>query len=171
MENTKDWLDDLKLRFGYGMTGNSEVPRITNFAYEYRTFPKKTNYDINGMNSSTVVGYRLDKYGNEDTKWEATQMYNVGLDGAGLEWYYKKTTDMLISAQYSALAGEPSKPYINFGDMKNTGVDFNFNYRDSKGDWSWDFSLNLSHYRMRLLRSLRLMTLQCGEVVLVSPVT
>lgn len=88
-----------------------------------------------------------------------------------MEWYYKKTTDMLISAQYSALAGEPSKPYINFGDMKNTGVDFNFNYRDSKGDWSWDFSLNLSHYKNEVLRSLRLMTLQCGEVVLVSPVT
>ena len=37
MEKTKDWLDDLKLRFGFGVTGNSEVPRITNFAYEYRT--------------------------------------------------------------------------------------------------------------------------------------
>ena len=126
MENTKDWLDDLKLRFGYGMTGNSEVPRITNFAYEYRTFPKKTNYDINGMNSSTVVGYRLDKYGNEDTKWEATQMYNVGLDGTFLNG--------------------------KIGDMKNTGVDFNFNYRDSKGDWSWDFSLNLSHYKNEVVK-------------------
>lgn len=42
MEKTKDWLDDLKLRFGFGVTGNSEVPRITNFAYEYRTLPKKT---------------------------------------------------------------------------------------------------------------------------------
>jgi TonB-linked SusC/RagA family outer membrane protein len=41
MEKTKDWLDDLKLRFGFGVTGNSEVPRITNFAYEYRTLPKK----------------------------------------------------------------------------------------------------------------------------------
>ena len=39
MEKTKDWLDDLKLRFGFGVTGNSEVPRITNFAYEYRTLP------------------------------------------------------------------------------------------------------------------------------------
>lgn len=160
MENTKGWLDDLKLRFGYGMTGNSEVPRITNFAYEYRTLPKLTNYDINGMNKSTEVGYRLDKFGNANTKWEATQMYNVGLDGtflngkfnASLEWYWKKTTDMLISAQYSDLAGEAGKPYINFGDMKNTGVDFNFNYRDSKGDWSWDISLNLSHYKNEVVK-------------------
>ena len=41
MEKTKDWLDDLKLRFGFGVTGNSEVPRITNFAYEYHYCPKK----------------------------------------------------------------------------------------------------------------------------------
>ena len=53
MEKTKDWLDDLKLRFGFGVTGNSEVPRITNFAYEYRTLPKKTNYDFTGSNTST----------------------------------------------------------------------------------------------------------------------
>lgn len=160
MDKTREWLDDLKLRFGYGQTGNSEVPRITNFAYEYATDPKKTDYDLAGMNTGTSVGYRLDKYGNEDTKWEATEMYNVGVDGtflsgkfgASFEWYYKKTTDMLIAAQYSALAGESKKPYINFGDMKNTGWDINFNYRDQKGDWSWDISLNLSHYKNEVIR-------------------
>ena len=80
MEKTKDWLDDLKLRFGFGVTGNSEVPRITNFAYEYRTLPKKTNYDFTGSNTSTSLGYRLDKFGNEDTKWETTQMFNVWME-------------------------------------------------------------------------------------------
>lgn len=160
MERTRDWMDDLKLRIGYGRTGNSEVPRNTNFAYEYMTNPKRTDYDISGMNSFAEVGYRLDKYGNEDTKWEATEMFNVGVDatflkgkfGASLEWYYKKTTDMLIAAQYSALAGEVAKPYINFGDMKNTGWDLNFNYRDKKGDWSWDIALNLSHYKNEVLK-------------------
>lgn len=161
MENTRDWLDDLKLRVGYGQTGNSEVPRITNYAMEYATYPKRSDYDFNGMNTSTVTGFILDKYGNEDTKWEATEMWNVGLDGTflngkfsfGLEWYWKKTSDMLIAAQYSALANpEIGKPYINFGDIKNTGVDLNLNYRDSKGDWSWDFNLNLSHYKNEVLR-------------------
>lgn len=160
MENTRDWLDDLKLRVGYGQTGNSEVPRITNFAYEYVTNPKRTDYDIAGANTSTQVGFRLDKYGNEDTKWEATEMFNVGLDATflngkfsvGAEWYHKKTTDMLISAAYSSFAGEAGKPYVNFGDMKNTGFDFNFNYRDQKGDWSWDINLNLSHYKNEVLR-------------------
>ena len=156
MENTRDWLDDLKLRVGYGQTGNSEVPRLPNFAMEFATYPKQTDYDFAGANNATTTGFMLDKYGNEDTKWEATEMWNVGLDGTflngkfsfGLEWYWKKTSDMLIAAQYSALAGaDIDKPYINFGDIKNTGVDFNFNYRDSKGDWSWDFNFNLSHYK------------------------
>ncbi len=160
MENTKDWLDDLKLRVGYGQTGNSEMPRTSNFAYEYDTAPTKTDYDMTGANNATYTGYRLGKYGNEDTKWEATEMYNVGVDatflngkfGANFEWYHKKTTDMLIAAQYSALAGEAGKPYINFGDMKNSGWDFNFNYRDNKGDWSWDVSLNLSHYKNEVVK-------------------
>ena len=82
-------------------------------------------------------------------------MFSVGLDatflngkfGANFEWYAKKTTDMLLTAPYSALAGEAGRPYINFGDMKNSGVDLNLNYRDSKGDWNWDVSVNLSHYK------------------------
>lgn len=161
MESTRDWLDDLKLRVGYGQTGNSEVPRITNYAMELATYPKRSDYDLNGQNNSTTTGFILDKYGNEDTKWESTEMWNVGVDATllngkfsiGAEWYWKKTTDMLIEAQYSAFANpEIKKPYINFGDIKNTGVDLNLNYRDSKGDWSWDVSLNLSHYKNEVLR-------------------
>lgn len=160
MESTRDWLDDLKLRAGYGQTGNAEVPRATNFAYEYATDPKRTDYDITGANNSTLVGYRLNKFGNMNTKWEATEMYNVGLDAtflngkfsASVEWYHKKTTDMLVEAAYSNFAGEAGRPYINFGDLKNKGWDLNFNYRDNKGDWSWDIGLNLSHYKNEVLR-------------------
>lgn len=160
MENTRSWLDDLKLRVGYGQTGNSEMRRKTNYAYEYSTDPTRTNYDLTGANNSSNTGFRLTRYGNEDTKWEATEMFNVGVDatflngkfGVGLEWYSKTTTDMLIEAPYSGLAGEADRPYINFGDMKNKGVDVNLNYRDSKGDWSWDISLNLSNYKNEVVK-------------------
>lgn len=71
---------------------------------------------------------------------------------------------MLIEAQYSAFANpEIKKPYINFGDIKNTGVDLNLNYRDSKGDWSWDVSLNLSHYKNEVLRISESDDASCGE--------
>lgn len=160
MDSTRDWLDDLKFRVGYGQTGNSEVPRKTNFAYEFATDPKTTGYDLGGTNGSAYTGYKLNRYGNPETKWEALQMTNIGVDATflngkftlGAEWYYKKTTDMLLAASYSGLAGEAEKPYINFGDMKNTGFDLTFNYRDSHGDWAWDVGLNLSHYKNEVVR-------------------
>lgn len=160
MEKTRDWLDDFKFRVGYGITGNSEIPVATNFANLYKTNTSYTNYDITGANNSETTGFRLDNYGNADTKWESTKMWNVGLDatfaggkfGTTLEWYTKKTSNMLIQAAYSAMAGEAGSPYINFGDIKNTGIDFMFNYRDRKGDWAWDLSLNLSHYKNEVLK-------------------
>jgi len=161
METTRDWLDDLKLRVGYGQTGNSEMRRRTNYAYEFSTDPTSTDYDFNGSNSSATVGYRLNRFGNEDTKWEAVESTNIGLDatflngkfGVGVEWYYKKTSDMLLEAAYSDLSNrEIGKPYLNYGDMKNTGIDLNFNYRDSHGDFAWDASLNASMYKNKVLK-------------------
>ena len=160
MEGTKDWLNDFKIRAGYGETGNSEIPRATNFAMLFGTTPANTNYDLGGANTNTNLGYRLATYGNEDTRWEAVQMTNLGIDatfGGGrfmttLEFYNKKTTDMLIQAAYSALANsEIGRPYINYGDMRNRGVDFMFNYRDKSGDLGWDLGLNLSTYKNKVL--------------------
>lgn len=160
MEGTRDWLDDLKLRVGYGLTGNSEIPRATNFTMLFTTAPDLTNYDLGGANTGTTPGYRLATYGNDETRWEATKMTNIGLDATfdggrfntTFEWYNKKTTDMLITAAYSNLAGEPSAPYINYGDMQNNGFDFSFNYRDKKGDFGWDIGLNLSTYKNKVLK-------------------
>ena len=159
MESSKDWLDDLKLRVGYGITGNSEIPVATNFASAFTTSTSYSNYDMTGSNTSETTGYYLSTYGNEDTKWEKNKMVNVGLDGTFLngkfgvnvEWYYKKTSDMLVQAAYTSMAGEAGAPYVNIGSIRNTGVDFQFDYRDSKGDWAWDFSLNLSHYKNEVL--------------------
>jgi len=160
MEGTRNWLDDLKLRVGYGQVGNSEVPRITNYAYEFTTSPSTTNYDISGANTASATGFRLQRFGNPDTKWEAVEDINIGIDATVLsnklnfnvEFYQKKTTDMLMPAAYSSLAGEAAKPYINFGDIKNTGVDATINYRDNSGDWSWDVSLTVGHYKNEVLR-------------------
>lgn len=159
MENTRDWLDDLKLRVGYGLTGNSEIPRATNFASLFTTTPDRTNYDLSGANTGTWLGYRLSTYGNPETRWEATKQLNLGLDitfGQGrfnstLEFYNKETSDMLIGAAYSNLAGEPGTPYINYGSMRNRGFDFAFNYADRKGDLGWDIALNLSRYENEVL--------------------
>lgn len=160
MENTRGWLDDLKIRVGYGHTGNAEIPRATNFAMLFGTAPDRTNYDLGGTNTGSELGYRLTTYGNEETRWEATKMTNVGVDitfggnrfNSTLEFYNKVTSDMLISAAYSALANdEVGRPYINYGDMRNRGFDFSFNYRDKAGNLEWDLGLNLSTYQNEVL--------------------
>lgn len=157
MESTRDWLDDLKIRAGYGQTGNAEVPRSANFAYEYTTETRYTDYDITGTNTSSS-GYRLQRYGNDNTKWESTKTYNVGVDatvlngkfGLGFEYYTRYTTDMLVKAAYSHLAGEADPPYVNYGDLQNKGWELTLNYRDSKGDWGWNAMLNLSQYKNKV---------------------
>ncbi len=160
MEGTRNWLDDLKLRVGYGHTGNAEIPRATNFAMLFSTAPDRTNYDLGGTNTGSETGYRLATYGNEDTRWEAIKMTNVGVDFTfgknrfygTLEFYNKITSDMLIGAAYSNLASnEIGTPYINYGDMRNRGWDFEFNYRDRAGDLTWDVGVNLSTYKNEVL--------------------
>ncbi|MDZ7606999.1 MAG: hypothetical protein U5K79_15730, partial [Cyclobacteriaceae bacterium] len=69
------WLNDLKLRFGYGVTGNQNIPggRVPNL-YGGSTFD--TFYDITGGNTSLVPGYRLTAIGNPDMKWEENVSQN-----------------------------------------------------------------------------------------------
>ncbi|OLQ21125.1 SusC/RagA family TonB-linked outer membrane protein [Tannerella forsythia] len=155
-----EWLDDLKLRVGYGQAGNSTFPRATNFISTYSTNPSRTNYDFTGRQTSSQLGYRMGTFGNPDTKWERVETTNIGLDATFLEgkfstnveWWYKKSTDMLVEAVYSNLAGGADKPYINIGDMKNTGVDFMINYQDRNGDLSWNVNLNVSTYKNEVLK-------------------
>ena len=159
MASTRSWLDDLKLRASYGLVGSSDVPRTTNFAYEY-VMHQNSNYDITGGNGGTSTGFRLDRYGNEDTKWESVENISGGLDmsflngkfSAEVEVYKKTTTNMLIKAAYSALAGEGEAPYVNYGSMQNVGYDATVNYRGSSGDWRWDIGLNLSQYKNKIIK-------------------
>ena len=66
------------------------------------------------------------------------------------DWYTKKTSDMLIDANWSALAGNMTKPNINIGDMQNNGVDLNLSWRDKVGEFDYSVGVNLSHYKNKL---------------------
>jgi len=158
MASTRDWLDDLKFRVGYGQVGNIEGPSATNWASTFAMSASDANYPVNGSNQGATA-FRQSRIGNEDTKWEAIESLNVGVDasllngkfGLGFEWYNRTTTNMLIQAAYSNLAGEATAPYINYGSMNNKGFDATLNYYDNKGDWSWNATLTLSHYKNQVV--------------------
>jgi iron complex outermembrane receptor protein len=101
-----------------------------------------------------LTGYKISQNANPDLKWEQTAMLNVGLDftlfnrrlNGTVEWYDKRTKDMLYS--YSV----PSPPYLytsmmaNVGDMKNQGVEVMLNYNAvHTKDFNWTTTLNLAH--------------------------
>lgn len=156
MEKTRSWMDDLKIRAGYGTTGNSNIDAY-NWAFQYGT-GNTWLYSINGSDTDVSTGYGVTYLGDIEAKWETSKMLNVGFDATVLDqrlsvnfdWYLKKTSDMLIDANWSALAGNASKPKVNIGDMENKGVDLNMNWRDKIGDFDYSIGVNLSHYKNKL---------------------
>ena len=161
MLGTRSWLDDLKLRAGWGKVGNSEGIGTSNWASTYGMSTNNANYDLRGNNGgSGNIAYRQSRIGGTETRWEAVQSTNVGFDasflrgkfGVSFEYYVKKTTDMLVEAAFSYLAGDASIPNINFGDMENKGWDASINYRDSRGDFGWDVTLIGYHYKNKVIK-------------------
>jgi len=159
MLGTRTWLDDLKLRAGWGRVGNAEGPSATNWANEFGMSTNNANYPMNGGNQGSTA-FRQSRIGNLGTRWEAVESINVGFDasflrgkfGLSFEYYKKNTTDMLVPSAFSFIAGDASAPYINFGDMLNKGWDASFNYRDSKGDFGWDVTLTAFQYKNEVTR-------------------
>ncbi|MDR2969567.1 MAG: TonB-dependent receptor [Tannerellaceae bacterium] len=156
MESTRTWLDDLKFRVGYGTTGNSSIGAY-NWAFQYGTGDQYW-YSINGSDAGVYTGYHLTNLGYMNAKWETVKSLNIGFDATAFsnrmtlsaEWFNKVTSDMLVDANWSALAGSPDKPRINIGNMVNRGVEFQIGWRDQIGDFRYNVSANLSTYRNKI---------------------
>ena len=153
-----NWLDDLKIRAGYGTTGNSNIGNY-NYANQYSNSTQFL-YGIAGQNSGANVGFSSSYIGDTEARGETVEMFNVGADltafrnrlTAGVDFYVKKTSDMLVPASWTILAGTASKPNVNMGDMKNTGVDFQIGWRDKIGQFNYNISANASWYKNEVVR-------------------
>ncbi len=147
------WMDDLKLRAGYGTTGNSNIGAY-NYAFQYSNNTRYL-YAITGENSGANTGYGISVLGDQNAKWETVKMLNAGIDltafsnklTASLDFYVKKTSDMLVPANWTTLAGAGTKPNVNIGDLKNTGIDFQIGWRDKIGQVSYNINANASWYK------------------------
>ncbi|WP_447641882.1 MULTISPECIES: SusC/RagA family TonB-linked outer membrane protein [Chitinophagaceae] len=132
--NNVFWVNDLKLRVGYGATGNQGIPWFQ-FLKTYQQAVGTSSYPIGG--SALSSGIWTNSYDNPDIKWEALKSWNIGLDftlfsnkiDGSFDWYNKKTTDMLYPVPLlSQAVGGGASPYVNIGSMSNKGVEFSLNY-------------------------------------------
>ena len=160
-----NWLDNLKLRYSWGQTGNQEISNTARYTlYKavvstglWGSGQSGTSYDIAGSNGGYALnnGYVRTQIGNDDIKWETTTQHNIGVDFGLLhneiygsfDWFHKLTSDILLSMKGIDAMGEGSAQWINAGEMKNTGWELSLGYRHKLANGlSWDINGNISRY-------------------------
>ena len=158
MAGTSNWLNDLKIRAGYGTTGNSNIGSY-NWSFQYGTGDGYL-YSTSASDAVVSTGYGISNLGDLTAKWETIKMTNLGFDATaldsrltiGVDYYIKNTSDMLVPAPWSALAGNATKPNVNIGDMKNTGYDVTVGWSDEIGQFSYGINGNVSHYKNEVIK-------------------
>lgn len=155
-----NWVDDLKIRAGWGMTGNQEIANYNAFT-TFRPSLQWSSYDLNGTNTSVVGGFDSQRFGNPNTRWETTTTINVGVDAqlfdrldVIVDWYTRTTSDMLVQVPLAGGTGVADLPFVNIGDMRNVGWDFALTYGNPvrPGAFNYSITANLSTYRNEVLR-------------------
>ena len=143
-------LSDLKLRLGYGQTGQQEGIGDYNYFASYNVntavdsfYPLIGNGQLNRPNAY-----------NNNLTWETTTTYNAGLDfgfwngrlTGNIDWYYRETTDLLNTVSVAAGSNFRNQVMSNIGSLKNTGIEASINWKAiSNNDWLWDLGFNLTY--------------------------
>lgn len=146
------WLNNWKLRVGWGLVGNQSTGSYA--------------YGATMANVSTAwgTGYYPQRFPNPDLKWESTNSWNVGMDFSFLDnriefivdAYIKKTNNLLMEAALPSYVINNdwqgmSAPWVNSGSIENKGIEFTLNTVNiSKGDWQWRTGATLSINRNKL---------------------
>ena len=146
MSQFKDWLNVAKLRVSYGINGNDGIGSYN----QYGVYATSYYNGVNGLVPSSPA--------NPDLSWEKNKSFNVGIDfgfvnrvTGTLDFYTRKTTDMLLTRTQSSTTGFNSV-LDNIGSMRNTGVELQVDVDILKNkDWSWSAGFNLSHNKTKVL--------------------
>ena len=154
------WLNDLKLRGGWGKLGSISNINSTNPYSLYGQSAANSFYDINGVNNSSTQGFYASQLGNEQTTWEEDIITNVGFDAAilnnrlefSLEWYKKAISGLLFRASASDFLGQVTQPFKNSGNIENTGIDAALTYRGKiTTDLSFDVTGTFTSYNNKVV--------------------
>ena len=155
MNFSKSWLSFFKIRGSWGQNGNCN---ISNFQY-LATVAFNAPYYFNDKDTP-VTGAYPDILPNENVKWETSEQLDFGFDarffksrlGLSFDWYNKMTKDWLVVAP-TLLSYGTGAPYVNGGDIRNTGYEILLNWNDSPSkDFRYGASLTFSHNRNEVVR-------------------
>lgn len=150
-----NWLDDLKLRGGWGQTGNQSG--VGDYAYLQRYNISRQAWFEEGKTDALPLITQANLR-TPDLTWETTSQRNIGIDATlfkdrltiAMDAYYKYTTDMLMYVSLPSGAAAASNIVRNEGEMINRGFELAMNSRNFTGDFSWDTQFNISFNRNEL---------------------
>lgn len=146
--------DQLKLRVGYGVSGNSLGIGAYDAIATYGLNSNSFEYVLSDGTTYTMYGIEAQNNANPNLKWERTSMLNIGLDYALLggringtiEYYYKKTKDLIYGYSVSTNVYPVNWIRANVGDITNKGIEFTINAIPVKTkNFQWSTTINLSH--------------------------
>ncbi len=141
------FVDDLKLRFGWGESGN----QFTGVNFAFLSALQTTIFYVDG-NGGVVRGPAPVNFANADLKWETSTQTDFGIDASFLEGkleltfdYYNKTSkDVLIGLPLPFVSGYFLPADANLGEIKNTGIELAASYRNKIGDFTYSISGNIT---------------------------
>ncbi len=161
MAGTGNWLDMLKLRLGWGISGNDRIGNYNSYS-TFRSDAYFSSYALDGSNTNAMSGFMPSTLGNEDVTWETTQTFNFGLDGtfldsrlsASIDLWQRNTSDMLYRLPLPQVMGNATPPFINIAEMVNKGFDFELGYTNTTMDRNFRYSIKatISHYNNEVTR-------------------
>jgi len=143
------FIEDLKLRGSWGKTGNQEIDENNQYTTYAQSIPY--NYDFGGTSNSTSgIGIAKARAGNNNTRWEAQTMTNLGLDFAlfkgsftgSVDVYDRKTSGLLLSVPHAATDGQTSFGQVNVGSVQNRGLEIQLGYTGQGASKEFHYGLN-----------------------------
>ena len=157
MKGTRSWLDNLRLRVGYGVTGITPGDN-----YLAQNIYKFADYgDVLSMDNKWIKTLEVDQNPNPDLKWEVSKEWNFGLDfgflgeriHGSLDVYVKTTNDLLFWYRVPMPPNLYSQTLVNVGDMRNIGVELMIEAIPVQTkDFEWTTTLTASHNKNKLLK-------------------
>jgi TonB-linked SusC/RagA family outer membrane protein len=147
-----DFISLLKLRVSAGILGNQEVGD-----YSFASLITPGSYYPFG--STPLAGYYLSDHGNENLRWESQKQVDAGLDlglfdnklFVVLDYYYKLTEDVLVSAPLPLSSGSANPPFINAGKIQNSGIEAEITYRNQANHLKYNLGIVFSHVNNKVL--------------------
>ena len=143
------WLDELKIRGGWGKLGSISNINPTNAFTLFGQQINQSYYDINGTSNSPTAGLYVSQIGNPHTTWEQDILTNIGFDASiiknkidfSFDWYKKLISGLLFVPVTPGTNGGTVVPFLNSGNVQNTGIDLALTYH---GQIRKDLSLNIT---------------------------